>query len=194
VTGLNGEIRNFNYDNNSPWPEAADGDGPSIVLIDPMSNPNHVFGTNWRLSKTINGNPGSGDGLTFADWLANVGGTGAPGDDPDKDSLLNVIEYALNGAPSASSQAPLPVSALQLLSVNGSPGRYLTLTYTRQHTADDIDFAVEFSPSVAASWEANGVLLSSTLNPNGTVTETWRSPTPVSATAKQFGRVKVTLP
>ena len=40
-------IHTFRYNDKSPWPPAADGDGPSMQLIAPESNPDHAEPANW---------------------------------------------------------------------------------------------------------------------------------------------------
>ena len=37
----NSTVREFRFNDKSPWPESADGLGPSLVLIHPASNPDH---------------------------------------------------------------------------------------------------------------------------------------------------------
>lgn len=83
-------IRSFTYDDAFPWPLAADGLGPSLVLIAPRSNPDHSLGTNWRASTADGGNPGTDDAVPF---------TGTPGGDDDLDGRTNLIEYALGPDP-----------------------------------------------------------------------------------------------
>lgn len=46
----------FEYSDDSPWPEAADGDGPSLELIDPLGD--YTQAGNWRASVANNGSPG----------------------------------------------------------------------------------------------------------------------------------------
>jgi len=47
------------YDDKSPWPEKADGDGYSLVVINPAGDLNDP--SNWRASYRINGSPGEDD-------------------------------------------------------------------------------------------------------------------------------------
>jgi hypothetical protein len=54
-------IKEFVYDDTTPWPTAADGNGPSLVLIAPETNPDHTNPFNWRLSMNPGGNPGTSD-------------------------------------------------------------------------------------------------------------------------------------
>ncbi len=44
------------YDDNTPWPVAADNDGPSMAIINPGGDPQSPY--NWRASESANGSPG----------------------------------------------------------------------------------------------------------------------------------------
>ena len=59
-------IESFTYDDDFPWPEAADGDGFSLVRISPMSQLDPDDPTSWRASTGLGGNSGSSDATTFA--------------------------------------------------------------------------------------------------------------------------------
>jgi hypothetical protein len=83
-------IKDFTYDDDPPWPTAADGFGPSLVLIAPQTNPDHDNPANWRASTAGGGNPGSDDAVHF---------TGTPGADDDGDGWTNLTEYALGADP-----------------------------------------------------------------------------------------------
>lgn len=65
VNAITGEIIfSFDFNDKLPWPEAADGAGSSLVLINPFGAPNQDEGTQWR-SGGSGGNPGSSDASTF---------------------------------------------------------------------------------------------------------------------------------
>lgn len=69
-------IHDFAYDDETPWPLAADGEGPSLEIIDPRGDYNDPL--NWRASAFPDGSPG----LAFAT-------------DDDGDGLSNIQEDAL---------------------------------------------------------------------------------------------------
>ncbi len=46
-------IHDFIYDDVAPWPTRPDGDGDSLMLIDPVSRPDPVNPLNWRTSRTV---------------------------------------------------------------------------------------------------------------------------------------------
>ena len=83
-------IRDFVYDDVPPWPEAADGTGPSLVLIAPLTNPDHNNPANWRASTGVGGNPTADEVLHFS---------GDPTGDDDRDGWVNLLEYALGQNP-----------------------------------------------------------------------------------------------
>ena len=79
----------FNYGDDPPWPESTDGDGFSLVLSNPLSNPDHGSHTSWRSSRSIDGNPATDDLVTFA---------GAPSDDRDGDGIPALVEFVLGSS------------------------------------------------------------------------------------------------
>src|SRR5207248_611723 len=50
-------LQNFIYDDNAPWPAEADGNGPSLEVIDPLGDPGDPV--NWRASLVNGGTPGT---------------------------------------------------------------------------------------------------------------------------------------
>ena len=50
-------LQQFTYDDNAPWPAAADGDGPSLEINDPLGDPNDP--ANWHASAVSGGTPGT---------------------------------------------------------------------------------------------------------------------------------------
>jgi hypothetical protein len=65
-------IRDFVYFDESPWSSAPDGNGFSLTLIDPNSNPDHGDPANWRPSVSQGGSPGDEDACSFASWAAGL--------------------------------------------------------------------------------------------------------------------------
>ncbi|MEO7318284.1 MAG: lamin tail domain-containing protein, partial [Chthoniobacteraceae bacterium] len=59
VTAGGGAVLTVNYDDDPPWPAAADGSGFSIVPNG--TNYNSDAGTNWRASANVHGSPGADD-------------------------------------------------------------------------------------------------------------------------------------
>lgn len=88
VDAAGADIKRFAYADSAPWPAAADGSGPSLVLISPRSNPDHANPLNWRASAAAGGNPGGSDTLPPP---AN------PAADADGDGLPDGVNQVLGG-------------------------------------------------------------------------------------------------
>ena len=87
---LGTDIRRFTYNDKRPWPVAADGNGHSMTLIAPQTNPDHSLAENWRASVLPDGTPGNGDAVPF---------TGNPGADTDGDGYSDLFNYAMGAPP-----------------------------------------------------------------------------------------------
>ncbi|MFT5109948.1 MAG: hypothetical protein ACI9UA_005600 [Pseudoalteromonas tetraodonis] len=127
-----GDLRNFSYNDQLPWPTAPDGDGFSLVLIAAMTDPEHADPASWRPSSASGGSPGDTNATTFA------GGA---------DEFL---EYALLG----SSQAELSAG---LVEVDGMT--HSAFTFPKNHAADDVLWEVEYSTDLTA-WQGDATLYS----------------------------------
>ena len=78
----NGTISEFRYNDKSPWPESADGNGKALGLIDPGSLPDPDDPNNWV---AIEPSPNSTDN----------GFTGNPDADKDADGMTAFLEHAV---------------------------------------------------------------------------------------------------
>nr|NIP93444.1 hypothetical protein [Akkermansiaceae bacterium] len=123
-------ILNFSYRDDPPWPDSADGDGDSLVLLDPFSNPDHDDPDNWRSSTTSDGNPGLDDGVVFA---------GEPGLDRDGDRLPALLEHALG----TTDLAPDLLSSV--LTMHFDPDDHGEIRITRSLAAQNVALTLEWS-------------------------------------------------
>jgi hypothetical protein len=172
-------IRDFVYDDNAPWPEEADGQGPSLVLVAPAANPDHGLPQNWTSSSAAGGTPGTSAWLA---WAAQYGVTDAVAD-LDGDGAEALLEYALGTDPGKSS--PASVSA------GVAPDGYLTVSVT--HAAAE-DVVIEPQQSVGLeSWTGGMIPVSRVPDGAGRFTSTWRTTEPVGAGLRRFVRIKATL-
>ncbi len=127
----NSTIQEFAYGDSPPWPGSPDGHGPSLVLINPLSNPDPSIASNWRPSKSMGGNPGGSDATRF---------TGDPLADTDANGVADLIDYALGDA--------------SAISLSGA-GRF---SYRRVIGTDDVDIRIESSTDLASWSEASPLL------------------------------------
>ena len=169
--GAGTAIHEFTYGTAAPWPTIADGEGYSLQLIAPASRPDHALVASWRA------------GIDWASWSAARGGITNFLDDQDGDGLSALMEYGLGSNPNSPSTSAALTAALT--------DNHLTLTFRRQTRAADLSYDIEFSFDLKI-WSGGAELVSSTANPDGTVTETWRSPVQLSGN-HQFARLRVTL-
>ncbi|NWK57521.1 lamin tail domain-containing protein [Verrucomicrobiaceae bacterium N1E253] len=152
-------IREFTYDDISPWPEAADGTGASLVLQDPWSLPDHNIASNWRASHSNHGQPGVVDSWNFQAWLRSHGIPDAgANDDPDLDGLPHLAEYFLGTHPLEASMDQAPKSAFRDLSISETNETYFTLGFQRNMNADDLSFTVQESGNLI-DWNTSGTPL-----------------------------------
>ncbi|HIG30002.1 MAG TPA: hypothetical protein EYQ50_20285 [Verrucomicrobiales bacterium] len=101
----NALLFSFRYDDKSPWPEAADGQGFSLTLMAPNRDSDLSDPTQWTTEGIPGGTPGSLDftrHTRFADWIQAFfpdprtdSGDLLPGGDPDADGVPNLLEYTL---------------------------------------------------------------------------------------------------
>lgn len=141
-----GIIHSFAYSDDPPWPVEADGDGYSLVLINPRSNPDLNNPLSWRASAVApGGNPGAEDSQSYAQWKA-AHGNPAEGADSDGDGLSTRLEYIMGGDPAVADQGLGPQFTLE---EDGS----ITLTVRRSVLAEEVIPVVQSSADMSV-WGA----------------------------------------
>ncbi len=173
VDAAGADIRNFSYGDRSPWPEGADGDGYSMVLIAPGLNPDHTLAHNWRSSVLPGGSPGQSDAVIFS---------GQADADEDSDGLSAFLEHALGSDDGIAGTSGVAVQADE----SGA----LLFIHPRNLAADDVIFSVELSADLV-SWVPGGedfIIESDTPAGDGTSVVVWRA-SPVAP--REFVRLRV---
>ena len=189
-------IHVFTYNDQSPWPEGADGDGFSLVLIDPAQNPvpNHADPESWRASVSTGGSPGEIDGTSYAEWrLAN---SLNPGEiDPDLDRRENLLEYFQGTDPNNSDVASGTVQ-IETLTIGGIPNDYFVFSFQRNLSADDLEMTPQVSNDLSTWLSGPTELIFMGRERIDTSLENifYRSTNPAGGESRKFGRIKLTLP
>ncbi len=196
-------LANFTYNDHAPWPDTADGYGPSLMLLAPATAPNPAIASNWTASAQPGGLPGGTPRpLTYAAWrqltfnstdAANAAISG-PAADPDGDGLSNRAEYALGGVPRfPDQQARNPVSALEIFAGH----TYLTLQYNFQSGASEATLTPEVSSDLTL-WNSGVTNLTNltgpTTSPAGFVSWKTRDNTATDQGARRFIHLKISTP
>jgi hypothetical protein len=175
-------IHDFTYDNQVPWPTAADGAGYSLVLAhtsdnaaaDPLDPLGHGIASNWRSSALPAGTAGAIVTRSF------------PGPDPaaddDGDGLNAFLEHAIGGNDRDPASGPGLFSATR-------DGEILTFTFQRDLLADDASYLVEVSQDLV-NWSPDATLLSEVSNGDGTSTVTFKADTPIGDNEALFMRLR----
>ena len=122
-------IDEVTFDDEFPWPAAADGAGYSLVKS---------IGGEWRRSGKVGGSPGSHDAVEF---------DGVAGNDTDGDGLDDLLEFYLGANPRESSSGPEAIR-LEVHDAN------LVLRVTRRVGADSLQMLVEQSSDLE-SWKVS---------------------------------------
>ncbi len=178
---LNGTIHEFTFNDNIPWPLAADN-GYSLVLIDPDSNPDHGEAANWRSSAFPGGNPGTSDSLSPPT---------APNGDLNGNGIPDLVDYALGNDLGGATISPQ--TSWQTYDVDGSLQELLTMTYPVSIGADEVTIEVEESVDLAGWTDAaaNMVAVSESNLGDGRTFRTVRFNLPIGAGDRHFVRLKV---
>ncbi|MFT5108786.1 MAG: hypothetical protein ACI9UA_004430, partial [Pseudoalteromonas tetraodonis] len=190
-------IRDFTFNDKSPWPEAADGDGYTLELIDPDSNPDHAIATNWRASRGVHGTPaGELLPLDFLGWQSwNFSASeladptvSDPGADPDGDGLSNFAEFALGTAPHDTiTRTGLPEATIEEFAGEN----YLVMSYDEWAGASSVTYTVEVGSDLI-SWPGATVEVGTPVDHgDGKITRKFRSATSIFDGSREFIRLRM---
>ncbi len=186
--GLGAAIRQFTYDDATPWPTNADDGGVSLVLISPNSNPDHAAAASWRGSYNVGGNPGGPD-VGYEYWSQVTGASLSGSGDSDQDGLSDLIEYLLGTSPASSSTEKVPTASVQ--TIDGTD--YLTMTFVQAPHTDGLQIFAETSTDLSV-WNTDAVLVSETTDGDGRITRVFRGPVPFDIDVRRQMRVRVVKP
>jgi hypothetical protein len=182
VDGDGAVIQEFTFSDDPPWPIEADGNGRSLVLIAPETNPDPDIGTNWKASPAPGGSPGQADEVDDGfpdDPLGDANGNGHP----------DLIDYALGNNLGLSQM--FPTFSWKTGPLGGAPVLELTSPVNLAATRATIE--VHFSTNLTA-WQDGAEhlnLISTQELGDGRALRTWHVKPPLSEESRLFMRLHV---
>lgn len=135
-------IQEVTYDDANTWPSTADGNGPSLVLIDPSTNPDHALSSNWRTSTVAGGSPGIIDPSGFV---------GDPEADLDNDGFTAFAEYSMG------TNDTTPGDALGLTTFTITTDGHWQFTFPISVNAEGITSIFEYSTNLETWNDASAI-------------------------------------
>ena len=184
-----GEIIDFIFNDQLPWPTLADGVGHSLVAVSQnLANPQ-----SWAAHALPGGAPGYPDEIITSGYLAWKNSNNISNDlgDADGDGILNLAEYSFGTNPRAGNSSKGPITSV--IETDGE--RFLAITYQKNANADDIVIDVQSSEDFM-QWtnEEDLVTVSERLNAEeNTITLTRRMTWPLQEKHATFLRVCITF-
>ncbi|MGA0844896.1 MAG: lamin tail domain-containing protein [Luteolibacter sp.] len=132
------------YSDTTPWPTSADGAGPALERINP-----YLYGNDHLNWSSQLASPGRPDSLpNFYQWSSDfelAAGINSPSDDPDRDGLSNLLEYAIGTSPLNKNLKPI--------SSISSDTDGILIEFPIADGRDDLDFSIEMNQNLNAdSW------------------------------------------
>jgi hypothetical protein len=146
VDASNVVIKSFTYGDAAPWSRDADGNGRSLVLNNPFTNPDHTLPWNWRPSPQSNGAPGSVDSAPLPV---------SPAADDDGNHRSNLYDHAVGD------QSPFTLSAEAYAPPVGVATNYWYFRHPRSLAADGFRWRIEASSNLT-TWTTGTVSYVST--------------------------------
>ena len=144
-------LRDFIYNNVTPWPETPDNGGNSLVLVSPGTNPDHALPSSWKAGLPT---PGAAGGAGYDAWKATHLLVSDEAD-PDGDGLNSLLEYGTGSLPGV----PSPDAGI---SVSKGTDGLLLLSVRRNTQTDDVRMVLEKSTDLVSWAPVTGTLVSRT--------------------------------
>lgn len=137
----NNTILEFTYEDDDPWPAAADS-GYSLVLVNPEASPDSSMPESWRASVTLGGKPGEPNARPLPE---------APLADADGNGLADLLDYAM-GNDLGNLMLPIDVVIAEYETGEGALA-FPTLSYTEGVSADLAEIEV-YSSTDMKTWQS----------------------------------------
>lgn len=197
-------IFDVTYDDKTPWPVASDGDGPSMVLIQPGVR-DAATAIDWRASDQPGGTPGTAPVYrSYVSWINDYISSDIPDfeskrlpeSDPDSDGMTNLEELLLGTDPNVANPEREWLVGSWTTSDSGlGPITEGFVSLHFQHPAEGVEFSIETSADFI-NWEPVGDRLSldsAFLDEAGFQTRSYKISAPISGQSEtRFFRIRLT--
>ncbi len=156
------------YNDREPWPKSPDGQGSSLVLIDPATFSGDASDPlQWQASVPSGGTPGS--------LIPTTLGTGSR--DGDGDGLIDFLERALGSSDHDPTSSPNHFRLrAESHKIDGTAARYWIFETQRDPLIDDVKLTLEMSNNLKTWISASEAFILQASAPDKLV---WRSRLPV---------------
>lgn len=190
-TNTGATLQDFTYDDDAPWPAAADGRGSSLVLLDPASAPDHGLPHNWIASARPGGllDLAALPAMSYTRWRSlfwkqadAANPLSAESADWDGDGLTNFAEFAQGTNPRAA-------NAFATIPFRGTAGgdNVVGMEFRTLTGASDLIITPQYSTALT-NWLTAPLYSPATANPDGTTTH--RAYAPASSRSSAWLRVR----
>ena len=174
-------VIDLTYNDQLPWPTSADGEGSSLVLLNPDSEVSMDDPSQWTSSGNPGGTPGEDDlpRMSYLTWAAENNLQGGPQDDDDHDTISNFMEFLHGTDPALNDTEPPMTVRLQTFQVNGASDDYLVISFQENLRALG-SLSIEFSNDLITWGSASNLIqqISQTNSGSGRTTTTVRMTEP----------------
>lgn len=187
--GAGAVIREFDYGDSAPWPEAADGEGYSLMLKDTSQVVDPAEAANWSVSANRNGSLGNVDvDSGYAAWKARYAVAGDDSD-TDGDGIPALVEYGMR-------QSPRVADASAFTAATDASGMFLEVAMRRDTLAADAVFVLRTSPDLS-NWSAAApgrfALVAEQDLGDGLVRQVYRDTMPLGETGAAYVQLQVSI-
>jgi hypothetical protein len=187
--GAGSVIREFDYSDDAPWPETADGAGHSLILTDTSRLIDPAEATSWKASPNRNGSLGNIEiDSGYAAWKARFA-VDNDDSDTDFDGIPALVEYVLRQSPRVADPSALAAAA-------DSTGAFLEVAFRWDTLATDATFVLQASSDLA-NWDDatpdRFTLITEDDLGEGVVRRVFRDTVPLTQAGNEYIRLRVSI-
>ena len=192
-------VFSLTYNDSGAWSAEADGEGYSLVHLDPVPGAELDEGRAWSPSRYLDGGAGEEDLFSYPLWVQRypalaAAGQAGPAHDFDQDGDSNYHEFALQSDPTNASSRARVRGTL----VWDGGKRYIDYAYTGPIATPSLRYLPATARSIEGPWEhpldSQDAVYQGRQRAGDQETHSWRSRMPVSEMGSLLFRVEMANP